>query len=141
MAPTSSRPVSYTHLEGGHADAELLALLGVLGGLLHAALADANAEGAHAGPAVVQGLQNDLEAPVLAAQHVVLGDPDVVKDDLAGAAQTHAHLVLFLADGHAGTVPLHDEGGEAHGSGLLVGGGQHGVDAGLSLIHISPCSA
>ena len=73
-------------LEVGDGLTELLALLGVLRGLLNDSLADADAKCAHARTGVVQGLHDILKATVFLAQKVVLGDADVVKDDLRGAA-------------------------------------------------------
>ena len=58
-----------------------------------------------------QSGHSQLEALATDAQHTVLRDAAVLKDQLAGGRATDAHLVLSLADGEARVSALHDEGG------------------------------
>ena len=105
-------------LELGDASAELHALLGVLDGLLHGALAQAQSLRSDTDTAAVQSLHGDLEALALLAQHTILGDHAVLEDQVAGGAAADAHLLLVLALREAGIGLLHDESGDLlHGCG------------------------
>ena len=110
-------------LELGDTLAELDALLGVLDGLLHGALAQTQSLRGDTDTAAVQRLHGDLEALALLAQHTVLGDDAVLENQVAGGAAADTHLLLMLALSEAGVGLFHDEGGDLlHGTATLVGG-------------------
>ena len=108
-------------LELGDALAELDALLGILDGLLHGALAQAQSLRSDTDTAAVQSLHGDLEALALLAQHTILGDDAILEDQVAGRGTANTHLLLVLALREALVVLLHDESGDLlHGAAALV---------------------
>ena len=76
-------------------------------------------------------LHQGLEARALGTDHMVSGDTHLVKDHVSGVGATDAHLVLMLAHGHAGSVPFHDEQGDA----VLALGGVCGAGHGIQVGH------
>ncbi len=105
---------------------ELLTDHQVLPGDLESALSNTQSLGGDADAAAVQGLQRGGEAHAGRCDHVGHGDMDVVEVELADHGGTDAHGVVAGADGEAGGVALHHEGGHALGAGLMVGQGIDG---------------
>ena len=93
--------------------AELDALLGVLDGLIEAALRDADGLGGNTQTAAVERLHRVDEAHVLLAEHVALVDADVLEHHVAGGIADDAHLRLVLTAGDTGGLHVDDEGGDA----------------------------
>ena len=65
---------------------------------------------------------------------MVSGDTHLVKDHVSGVGATDAHLVLMLAHGHAGSVPFHDEQGDAVLALGGVCGAGHGIQVGYTAV-------
>ena len=102
--------------------AELLALLGIGGGVRPCALGEAEHLRADADAAFVEGLDGDLVAFAGLAEHVLGRDVAILEDDLAGRGGANAELVFFLADGKSDGVFFDEEGGDAFVSGRGVEG-------------------
>ena len=111
----------------GQALAKLLALLNVLDGFLHRALADAERLGSDADAAAVKRLHCDSKALALFAEQVLFGNDAVFHDKLAGRAAADAHLLFLLANGEAREVLFNDERRNALVARLLVGHGEDDV--------------
>ena len=101
-------------LEGDDALAELLALLGILDGLVERALRDADGLRSDADTTAVKRAHGDLEALADLTEHAVRADADVVVGDDAVGGGADAHALDVVADGHAGrTLKVDDKGGHA----------------------------
>ena len=100
-------------LEARDRPAELLALLGVLDRLLHAALADAHAAGGDRVAPRVERRHRDFEAVADAAEHLLVGDLDVFERDRGRVGGVQTHLVLDRLRFVAGLVGVHEEAREA----------------------------
>ncbi len=99
-------------LEGADGAAELLALLRVGRCGLVGRLRQPERHGRDPDAAAVEGLEEQLVALPLGAEHVPGRDPAVLEDELAGVAGVEAHLLLHPADGEAGRIGLDDEGAD-----------------------------
>ena len=81
--------------------AELHTLLGVLDRLIDRILRHADAYRRDAEPAGVESGHRRMEAPADLAEQILLGNTDIVENDLGNGACTHAHEILVAADGYA----------------------------------------
>ena len=88
-------------LEGGDRAAELLALLGVGHGRVHAALADAHAAGGHAEAPGVERGHRHLEALAHLAEQRVVAHLDAVQRELGGVGGVQPELAVDLRRGEA----------------------------------------
>ena len=121
-------------LELGDRAAELLALLGVLDGLVHGALGNAEGLACDADAAAVEGLHGQAEAFAELAQLAILRDAAVFEDKLCRGRAADTHLLLLLADAEAGVGLLDDEGADALGAQALVGHGDDDEHVGVGAV-------
>ena len=121
-------------LELGDAAAELLALLGVLDGLVHSTLGDAEGLAGDTDTAAVEGLHGEAEAFAQLTQLTVFRDAAILEDKLGGGAAADTHLLLLLADAEAGVGLLDDEGADALGAEALVGHGDDDEHVGVAAV-------
>ena len=92
--------------------AEGLALAGVAGALVDAALAQAGGQGGHGDPALLQGAQEVAEAGAALAQGVGHRHPARLEDQLAGVGGVPADLPVGAADPVPGGAGGHDDVGD-----------------------------
>ena len=121
-------------LELADALAELFALLGVLDGLVHSTLGDAEGLAGDTDTATVEGLHGEAEALAQLTQLAVFRDAAVLEDKLGGGAAADTHLLLLLADAEARVGLLDDEGADALGAEALVGHGDDDEHVGVAAV-------
>ena len=115
-------------LELGNALAELYTAVDVFHGLLDGALRDTKGLSCDTDTSAVQGHHGYLEALVQLAQHVLLRNLHILKNQLCRCGSADSHLLLVLADGEAFHILLNDEGGDSMIALLLVGHGKYDIN-------------
>jgi hypothetical protein len=107
-------------------------------------LGDPQGLGGDGGSRVVEGPHGVGEPFGFLADQAIRRDLGVVEIHLPGGRAVDAHLVLGLAERHAGVVRHHQEGGDPLGLQLRVAGGEHRVgvgDAGIGDEPLGPGEA